>query len=403
MYTLKDLIDKSFNARLDSGLSYKTVYGGYWYIWNRLAIIYGEDAMFEERMVYDYCLEYFGRDIFIIPKNKLIPLEKRYKVAFERFINISKGFLPNKYENHYIRDYKLSKRCQRLLDDYILFSEQEGNSNETIKNKRRRIKTFMVQSDFEHLNKETVIEYLKERQKVMCKIAYSIETRLIRRFLVFCYDKGCLNKEILLAWPDKLKNMHGKSLPSAFSIDEINQLLSSAKEYQREENHLRNYAILCLLIYSGIRLSDVKNLKFSNIYWKENQIKFIQQKTKRNHVIPLIPEIGNPLIDYILNERPKTNYDSLFLTEKGEPILNAHIITRIINIYFSNSPIDLRGRHYGAHALRHSIATNLINNEVSAFSVANVLGHSSIECVHIYAKVDLNGLKKCILEAPYEA
>ena len=110
------------------------------------------------------------------------PVEKRYKVAFERLINISKGVFSYKYEAHYVRDYKLSDRCQRLLDDYILFSEQEGNSNETIKNKRLRIKGFMVQSDFDHLNKESVIKYLKEKQKVMRKTAYSIQMRLIKRF-----------------------------------------------------------------------------------------------------------------------------------------------------------------------------------------------------------------------------
>lgn len=82
---------------------------------------------------------------------------------------------------------------------------------------------------------------------------------------------------------------------------------------------------------------------------------------------------------------------------------NTQQITSIINVYFSNSPIDLRGRHFGAHALRHSVASNLINSDISAFSVANVLGHSNLDCVHIYAKVDVNGLRKCVLEAPYEA
>ena len=68
--------------------------------------------------------------------------------------------------------------------------------------------------------------------------------------------------------------------------------------------------------------------------------------------------------------------------------MNSGMITHIIGTYFSNAPFDLKGRHYGAHALRHSLATHLINESVPPFTVANVLGHSSTECIHIYAKVD---------------
>lgn len=403
MYTLKDLIDKSYNALLECGLSHKTVYGSNWYIWNRLVREYGEDAIFEERMVYNYCLDYFNKDIFNTPKNKLVPVERRYRIAFIYLINMNKDILPDKFNYHYVRNYKLSERCQRLLDNYIQFSEQEGNSKITIRNKRMRIKFFMVHSDFDHLTKDSIVNYLIQRQKNMCKIAYSIDARLIRRFLLFCYENGELDKEILLACPARFRNTYGKTIPSAFSVDEINQLLLSAKEYTREDNHLRNYSILCLLAYSGIRANDVRNLELSNIDWKENSIKFIQQKTKRIHVIPLIPEIGNPIVNYLLNERPKSDSNYLFLTENGNQMKNTQQITSIINVYFSNSPIDLRGRHFGAHALRHSVASNLINSDISAFSVANVLGHSNIDCVHIYAKVDVNGLRKCVLEAPYEA
>ena len=65
MYTLKELSDKAFQELLDSGLSYKTVYGANWYIWNRLIRLHGEDALFEEWMVYDYCEDYFGKDIYV--------------------------------------------------------------------------------------------------------------------------------------------------------------------------------------------------------------------------------------------------------------------------------------------------------------------------------------------------
>mgnify|MGYP003295169539 CR=1 FL=1 len=113
----------------------------------------------------------------------------------------------------------------------------------------------------------------------------------------------------------------------------------------------------------------------------------------------MIPEIGNPIVDYILKDR-KSDTQFVFVSEKGKK-LNSPNITDIINTYFSNSNIEINGRHYGAHALRHSVATNLLNNSVPIYTVANVLGHSNTESVHIYAKVDIAHLRKCVLEAPY--
>ena len=143
-------------------------------------------------------------------------------------------------------------------------------------------------------------------------------------------------------------------------------------------------------------------IKLSNFNWRTNQIKFVQQKTKKEHVIPLIPEIGNPIIEYIKEER-HGNSSYVFTKENGEKISKSAVVTTIINNYFCIAPIEINGRHYGPHALRHSMATRLINNKVDGFSVANVLGHSCIQCVNIYAKVNLENLRKCVLEAPYHA
>lgn len=150
-----------------------------------------------------------------------------------------------------------------------------------------------------------------------------------------------------------------------------------------------------------MRANDVANLKLSDIDWRNNEIRYVQQKTKKAHVLPLIPEIGNPMVDYILNERSGSS-EYLYTTEKGNKI-SPQLVTDVIRTYFEISPVEINGRHHGAHALRHSVATNLLNNSVSSFTVANVLGHSNTKCVHIYAKVELNNLRKCVLEAPYYA
>lgn len=399
MYTLKELSDKAFQELLDSGLSYKTVYGANWYIWNRLIRLHGEDALFEEWMVYDYCEDYFGKDIYVIDKCKLTQCEKRYVLAFNNLLQSNKNIPFKKLNYHYHRDFLLDHDANQLLEEYLKLSKEDGNSERTLENKRKRIRNFLIDSDFKSLTKESLRQYLNKRMTVMNKTAYVIEMRLIRRFLIFAYEKSAISKDILLAWPDNMSSIKNKDIPSAYTIEEIRELLISARDFKYEDNHLRNYAVLCLTAYSGIRASDVANLKFENIDWRKNEIRIIQHKTKRMHVIPLLPEIGNPIIEYIKRER-RSSSKYVFTTEKGQK-LNTYMITYIVNTYFSNAPFDLKGRHYGPHTLRHSIATNLINNSVSAFSVADVLGHSNTNCIQIYAKVDMEGLKKCVLEVPY--
>lgn len=349
MYTLNDLCDKAFNELIESGLSYKTVYGANWYIWNRLVRKYGGEIEFEESMVKEYCLEYFGRDIFSISKSKLLQVESRYITSFNNLIQSSRNIPFAPIEFHYHRDYKLDEKSINLLNEYLEFSKNNGNSEKTLRNKELRIRNFMIDCDFENISKNKILDYLNKRRSVMADVSYTIEIRLIKRFLVFCYEKGSIDKEILLAFPDKMVSTDGKNIPSAYSIEEIKDLLSTAKTYTREDDHLRNYAILSLIVFSGIRANDVVNLKFENISWLNNEIKFTQQKTKREHVIPLIPEIGNPLVEYILKER-KSDEQFIFVSEKGKQ-LNSNRITNIISTYFSNSNIEINGRqkkkHYG--------------------------------------------------------
>lgn len=401
-YTIKELIDKAYQELLDSGLSPKTVYGSNWYIWNRLQRKYGANTLFDEKMIFEYCYEYFNKDIFNEKRSNISFNEYRYTLAFKALLKVYHNEAIPKFNIHYHRDYTLDEKSNLLLKNYITKCEFDGNGNRTLQNKYNRIRNFIIDIDLPNITTTKIQEYIKGKLSVCRPISYIIEFRLIRNFLLYCYEHNYISKEILLAWPNNTSSNYGKDIPSVYSNDEIKTLLTSAKNYKNEDNHLRNYAILCLITYSGIRISDVINLKLSNFNWRTNQIKFVQQKTKKEHVIPLIPEIGNPIIEYIKEER-HGNSSYVFTKENGEKISKSAVVTTIINNYFCIAPIEINGRHYGPHALRHSMATRLINNKVDGFSVANVLGHSCIQCVNIYAKVNLENLRKCVLEAPYHA
>ena len=196
MYTLNNLIDKACNDLLSAGFSEKTIYGAYWYIWYRLVKKHGKDAIFEESMCHEYCKDYFEKDIFSMDFSNLIQVQKRYLKAFSILIQCSRNMPLKKLNRHYHRDFILDDRSQRLLDEYIQKCMEDGNSETTINNKKMRIRNFMIDIDFKNISKDSVVLYLKKRKAKQNLTTYAIDTRLIRRFLIFCYEKEELDKSI---------------------------------------------------------------------------------------------------------------------------------------------------------------------------------------------------------------
>ncbi|MEG1313570.1 MAG: hypothetical protein RSD40_04570, partial [Bacilli bacterium] len=172
MYTLKELCNKAFNELLDSGLSYKTVYGSNWYIWNRLVRKYGENEIFNENMVYEYCYEYFGKDIYSIDNTKLMPCESMYIKAFHNFILSSNNVQLKKITFHFKRNYVLNENSSQQLNKYIAFCESKGNGRKTLENKHNRIKNFIIDSDFETITRASFISYLNKRKMDMNMTSY---------------------------------------------------------------------------------------------------------------------------------------------------------------------------------------------------------------------------------------
>lgn len=400
METFQELINKLTHEMLSCGYSESTINRSHNNILHHLLHEFGLNCEYNEQIIYDFCFKLFKHDIFNCPKSNLTPKEQSYRRAFQKLINYNKGLHLQPISTiHYHRDFLLDDNTLNLLENYVQKSKEDGNCERTLQNKRSRLRNFIIDSGFPNLTIDTVKEYLNNKKSKTSLIAYVIDIRLIRRFLIYCYQQGIISKEILINWPDQVPNIRDKTIPSTYSIEEIKILLKSASENTTSKNQLRNFAILSLIAYSGIRAKDAADLKLNDIDWHNDQINIIQSKTKKSLTIPLIAEIGNPIVEYIKKERQSKN-EYLFLKENGEKISTSDV-TSIISNYFRMSPIIIGDRHFGPHSLRHSIATNLINNSVSAFEVANTLGHSNINSVKIYSKVDVTSLRKCVLEAPY--
>ncbi len=395
--TLKELISKAQEEMRIHGYCEKSIYCAYLYIWVKLYDYNNPNEELREEVVKQFLNDYFKTDLSKIEKEHLSINQKRYLRAFNILIKINNNI---ELETIAKIQYNISDILNKIYEKFITLAKENSNSERTIKNKKSVIELFIRKSDFNNPTKQNIINYL-ESLNIKKTITNTIDNRIIRKFLELCYEENYINIDILKLWPDSFPNRSYCNVPSEYSKDEIKTLLIESFNFKNEDCHLRNYSILSTITYTGLRASDICNLKFENIDWNLNKITIIQQKTKKEVSFPLISQIGNPLIDYITNERPKSSNNYVYLTEKGGKLTSASITT-IINRYFVNSTIDIKNKHYGAHALRHSLSTILINNEISTYNISKTLGHSDIRTLNIYSKVNLTQLRKCVIEVPYE-
>ncbi len=159
----------------------------------------------------------------------------------------------------------------------------------------------------------------------------------------------------------------------------------------------RNYAMVLLAMRTGLRSVDIINLKLQDIDWRKSTISIVQQKNRRPLSLPLLPEVGNALIEYILQARPVSDEPYLFLRllPPFSKLADCYDISRRI---IDKAEIRQKDdRFKGFHLFRHSLAAKMLNNEIKLSVISNTLGHSSTESSKHYLSTDGVHLKACAL------
>ena len=174
-------------------------------------------------------------------------------------------------------------------------------------------------------------------------------------------------------------------LPEVLTEDEIKRLISSVN--LDSEFGQRNKTIIEVLYGTGIRVSELIELKLSNIFFKENILK-VTGKGNKERFVPL-GKIAIIEIKKYLNNRDKLKINSkfsdiLFLNRYGRQLTRS-MIFKVINDSSKNAEID---KKISPHTLRHSYATNLLKNGADLRTIQLILGHESITTTEIYTHLD---------------
>ncbi len=188
----------------------------------------------------------------------------------------------------------------------------------------------------------------------------------------------------------------GRKLPEILSVDEIDGIINAIDTKKPEGQ--RNKAILETLYSCGLRVSELIDLKISNLFFESGFIK-IEGKGNKERLVPIstkaIKEINLYLSEYRRNLKIHVNSeDVLFLNRRGKKLSRVMIFTIIKNLV---AKLGLT-KNVSPHTFRHSFATHLIDGGANLRAVQEMLGHESIITTEIYTHLDKEYLKNTMIQ-----
>lgn len=290
-----------------------------------------------------------------------------------------------------------------ILDNYLIYCKDNQNSDRTLEVIDLYLRNFILfveSHDKKIVDIDSILikNYIIELEKQESLFNKQRDLWLLRKFLRYLNSFNYLNVDYSYLVPT-MKRIP-KSIPTIWSEDELNMFLNTLKELSlKTDVYKRDYVIYLIAIRLGLRISDIKNLKFEDIDWINKEISIIQVKTKVSLKLPLLDDIGWALIDYIKNSRPISELRNIFIDHKDSSStvkrlsLTITKICKIGNIDISNK------RKKGIHSFRFSLATQMLNKQIPLDIISSSLGHSTINSTNHYLNLDSNNLIKCCMEA----
>jgi integrase len=225
---------------------------------------------------------------------------------------------------------------------------------------------------------------------------------IIKELYRYLFDNGILSKDYSTLILKEPKAHLGTKLPSTYSVDEIKRMINAIDRSSAKGK--RDYLVMLLAAEYGWRASDITSFRLDQIDWEKNRISMVQNKTGVPVEFPLLASVGNAIIDYLKHGRPEGGCDVIVVnhenTHKGQK-LESPTIHSIVSRAMSKANIaNWKDKKHGPHSLRHSLATNMLKQNVAIPIISTILGHQSTEATKTYIGVDLHKLRLCSIPVP---
>lgn len=235
--------------------------------------------------------------------------------------------------------------------------------------------------------------YVQSKPRYVATVLY-----VLRNYFTFLKEVGIIQIDLAAALPH-VRILRNAFIPHSWKTEDVKKLLEAIDRGSPKGK--RDYALLLMIVRLGLRVSDIRRMKLSNLNWSRKTISITMQKTGQPLELPLLDDIGWSVIDYLKNGRPKTVSDRLFVRHRapfdafGENESFYKELHRYMQAAEIKAPI---GVHCGMHSLRSTLARKMLESKVPLPVISQALGHKNINTTSIYLKIDIEGLRKCTLD-----
>jgi len=288
-------------------------------------------------------------------------------------------------------------KWQEALNDFSLYLKIErGMSKHTVQNYTLDVQKLIAYLESREMTLGPLQITSTQIQEFIYEIAKEInprtQSRLIsglRSFYDYLIFENYLNSNPL----ERIEAPKiGRKLPDTLSVNEIDLIVSVID--LSESNGERNRAIIETLYSCGLRVSELTNLKISDLFFEEGFIK-VTGKGDKQRFIPISPLTQKYINLYKDQVRVAMKIeaafnDTLFLNRRGKQLTRAMIFT-IVKTLGEKAEIQ---KNISPHTFRHSFATHLLENGADLRAIQMMLGHESITTTEIYMHVDTSHLKE---------
>ena len=286
-----------------------------------------------------------------------------------------------------------------MFRSYLRYLKLQRNfTSNTVDAYERDLQKLLTYLDGEKIKPENVeLEDLQHFAASLHDIGVTVRSQCrilsgIRSFYKFLVTDGYIQDDPteLLESPQL-----GDHLPEVLSVEEID-MIESAIDLSKWEGH-RNKAIIEVLFSCGLRVSELTNLKLSNLYLDEEYVR-VEGKGRKERLVPIsqkaIKELGYWFDDRRLMNIKKGEEDYVFLNRRGAHLTRTMILI-MVKKYAEEAGIK---KTISPHTFRHSFATALLEGGADLRVIQVMLGHESIGTTEIYTHIDTHTLREAILE-----
>lgn len=294
--------------------------------------------------------------------------------------------------------------AERLANQYQCYLLKErGCSAHTLANYGRHINRFIAERfgsgpiRLSQVRAQDVIAFVQSGARQLSRGHASQRVTALRSFLRFLHYRGHITTDLAPAVP-AVAHWRMTGLPKYLSSKTVQKALDSCD--QTTAFGRRNYAILLLMARLGLRGGEIAALQLEDLDWETAQLTIHSKKSRSWTRLPMPGDAGKAIAHYLQHDRPRCSSRNVFISMLAphQHISRAYVIGDLARTALEKAGVK-RVRK-GSHLFRHSLATEMLRRGASLEEIGQVLRHKNPDTTAIYAKVDLDALRRLAIVWP---